>query len=983
MRTNAMAALAASVCMVALAVPAQAQERAYNIPAGGLRSALDAFGRQSGRPIIYKVNDVQRYQSRGYRGTAAPQTVLDAILSGTGFSARIDGSGAIAIIKRGNAAVRDSDTSLGQAAEPEELAAQDEIVVTGTLIRGVAPAGTNVISKDAKSFQETGSATVTQLLQTIPQFGSFNALQSPQGTTSFGTINRPNLRGFPGANDIGTSPTLMLVDGRRMVGMGVRSNTPDADAIPPGIIQRVEIVPDGGSALYGSDAVVGVVNFITMKRFDGIKADARYGFGDEYHTFDANLTVGKEWNDGSIWASYNYAENSPIFGRDRAFMVTPESNLVGVRIKSLECPTANVLVTSSGGASRRLYAAPLPSAPDRANICDLTDDAVLYPELKRHSVYAGLNQQLNDWLETDVRSFYYHKETQELAGRFTNTSSIVSGGSPFFVNVSGDPAERQAVSYAFGPADADRRDIAIDSWGVTNSYTAQLGGSWQVRAHASYGESKSTYIQTLANTGLIGPAVASGKFNPYNPASSDPATLAAILNFENYAESRQTQFDSRVIADGDLFRLPGGAIKLAAGAEFTSETYKSAFGNVVPGNENTIARVKTTRKIWAGFGELAIPIFSDENAMPGLQALSLTASARYDHYDDVGNTFNPKFGATWKPAKWISIRGSWAKSFVAPGLSDSAAIDPTSLRYAIGPVADIIAPAPALAANGYPARAADKYVYFLFGTNPGLKPQKATTWSLGADIDPPFIPGLRLNGTYYNITYTDKLSYLPFLNSSLFWSAFAPTAVILNPTQAQINQVRSQAGIFTGTPCAPEPTCAYAIVDARKSNVGGFKQSGLDFAANYATGTGFGSMDFSIGGNYLLTQKSSPVAGAPYASELARDNSRLKMRSSLGADVGNFRAQISWNHSQGYDVLPAGLVGQTHVGDYNVFDLFFKYDAAGGGALADLSFTLNVNNVFDQDPPLYYAGNATRGRSGYANGSTVGRLVQIGVNKKF
>lgn len=139
-----------------------------------------------------------------------------------------------------------SAVALAQPAFAQSGASRDkdeDIVVTGTLIRGVAPAGTNVVGVTAEDIQASSATTVSELMTDVPQFGSFNDLQTISGGGNFVTTNRPNLRNLPGFTTTGTSATLMMVDGSRVVGMGISSTTPDADFLPPGIIQRVEIVP--------------------------------------------------------------------------------------------------------------------------------------------------------------------------------------------------------------------------------------------------------------------------------------------------------------------------------------------------------------------------------------------------------------------------------------------------------------------------------------------------------------------------------------------------------------------------------------------------------------------------------------------------------------------------------------------------------------------------------------------------------------------
>lgn len=892
------------------------------------------------------------------------------------------------------AALISSSSAIAQQASVADDEKSSDIVVTGTLVRGVAPAGTNVVSVDKEAVASSGATTVTELLTDVPQFAAFNDLQTLSGGSNFVTTNRPNLRNLPGFATTGTSTTLLLVDGHRVVGMGVQSTTPDADFLPPAIIERVEVVPDGGSALYGSDAVAGVVNFITRKRIDGVEMDARYGFGKQYHTFDANATIGKAWSNGSVWVSYNYAENGSILGKERDYNFTPESRVSGTVVRDLECTSPNVLVSGVplgipglNPPAAALYGAPVSAAKrNTSNICDLTDEAAIYPDQHRHSVYAGLNQQLSDAIEVNVRAFYYRKESHFPLG--LNFGSVNIGPSflapfgfvtsPFTTFVTGYPGETQQVSFALPQVTA--QDVTLDAWGFTPTFTADLGSGWQLRGLAGYSEGKSiSHTSTLAPTTVINPLVVSGAFNPYSPTTASPAVLAALADYESYGKAKQRQYNARLTLDGELFALPAGGVKLAAGAEYISEDYDSQKGNTVPSQASKLPQFKQNRDVKSVFGEIVAPIFRNDSGL----SLVLSAAGRYDDYSDVGGTFNPKFGATFKPVKWVSVRGSWGKSFVAPSLADSAVADPTAASFQTGAVAAFLAPPAILAAKGYPPIGPGQAILVLLGANPGLTPQHATTWSVGTDIEPPIAPGLRLSATYYNITYTDLIQGPPFTNQPLYFATFADTTFLRSPTQAQLSAILSSAGSVGGT-CAPQPGCVYAIEDVRKRNLSGFKQSGIDFGINYGTATNFGAIDAAINGTYLLTRENAAVTGDPYVSELGTFNSRLKVRTNLGVNIGDpFRAQVTWNFNKGFDVPPAGLDNQTHVGDFSTIDMFFKYDVPAGGAFKDLSFSVTVTNLFDQDPPAYYGGGIVKAQRGFRNGNTVGRLVQIGASKKF
>lgn len=199
---------------------------------------------------------------------------------------------------------------------------QDEIVVTGTLLRGAPPVGSNLIAVGQERVQSSGAQTPNELLGTIPQVTNlFNMVPASRLNIAVNQIQivRPNLRNL--APETGSAAsTLVLFDGHRIAGAGVTQSSVDPDLIPTGAIERVEVVTDGGSATYGADAVGGVINFITRKRFDGISLTGRYGFADDYYQVDGTVIAGKDWGTGSIYGAYSYQHNDAIFGRDRDFV---------------------------------------------------------------------------------------------------------------------------------------------------------------------------------------------------------------------------------------------------------------------------------------------------------------------------------------------------------------------------------------------------------------------------------------------------------------------------------------------------------------------------------------------------------------------------------------------------------------------------------------------------------------------------------------
>lgn len=891
-----------------------------------------------------------------------------------------------------------------------------DIVVTGTLIRGVAPGGTNVVSVGADSVKASGASTTAQLLQSVPQLNTFGQLQFPLSSGSNQvTVNRPNLRSLPGFNTSGGSTTLVLLNGHRIVGMGISSTTPDPDFIPPGAIQRLEIVPDGGSAIYGSDAVAGVMNFITRRDFDGVEAGGHYGFADDYETFDANGTIGKKWEGGSAFVSYAYSQHDAIFGRDRDFVrqfpnTSPFTATGPIpTVMPTTCAPGNVVIGGNSIYGLPFTTATASAAAGKPNTCDLSDDATYYPKEHHHSVMAGFNQQLSDALSVDVSAYYFNREVVSNTGHFTPGAKSTTAATAGFAAHRVGTETGHTLQFAFGDRDAAEQTVGLESWGVTGEFTYRPGGDWRVRVMGNYGESDTEAHAAAFNDTALNNALGAGLFNPYDPAASNPTAYAAITNWETFGRSRQRLANFRAIADGSLFELPGGAVKLAVGAEYMSEGFVSTTGTSIPGmvysgfsnvvvNGATIVpgqagrpTFRLSRNTKAAFGELSVPLFGADNATTLFEQLTLSISGRYDKYSDFGDTFNPKIGVNWTPVQGLRLRGAWGKSFNAPSLADSNLAALTTGSY-IGPIAFLpssiafFTPPPNLVANGtYPAFGGFQTILTIGGNAPGIQPQKAKTLSLGADVEPSFLPGLKFGGTYWRLRVDNVIGLAPFFDRNLWWN-FYGSKITINPTDAQIAAALAQTNSpVTGTKCFLPSNCVYAILDTRKINRGDVKVAGIDFYLNYRTDTGFGGLDFALNGTYELERKESAARGSPFNDLLGVNNNTFRFSATAGADVGNLRAQATWFYREGYKLVPvAPVTGQARVGDYNVFNLFFKYDVpSDNGMLKDLSFTLNVDNVFDQDPPLDTSTKSSVTAAGYGNGQTLGRLFQFGVSKKF
>ena len=298
-----------------------------------------------------------------------------------------------------------------------------------------------------------------------------------------------------------------------------------------------------------------------------------------------------------------------------------------------------------------------------------------------------------------------------------------------------------------------------------------------------------------------------------------------------------------VSADRPLLELRGGDLSAALGA--TRQEIR--FIDITPFSNDR------NRGINSVFGEIFVPLIGAGTGGGFGDELNLSAAVRYDDYEDIGSTTNPKFGVTYKPVDELTIRGSYGTSFRAPSLPDtgnpfnnlSNFVDPTS-------------------PTGF------RRVLFLRGGNPELQPETATTWSVGADFEPVWIDGLRLSVTYYNVDYTNRIA-TPGNNPLALTLPELAGLVTLNPSPAEVTAIFQAPG-FAGVP--EDPTTIYAIVDGRKLNLGTVQTDGLEFIGDLETLTSWGSWRVGFNAAYILNFDRAITPDAPLGDIIARSTIR-------------------------------------------------------------------------------------------------------------
>ncbi|PQZ84549.1 MULTISPECIES: TonB-dependent siderophore receptor [unclassified Brevundimonas] len=848
-----------------------------------------------------------------------------------------------------------------QTPAPGEATEVGDVVVTGTSLRGVAPSGTNVVVVTREEIVATGVSNANDLLARVPQItNQFNTVPVAVGGNGNSTVG-PNIRNL----GFGSS-TLVLFNGERVVGTGITSTGVDPSVFPPQVLQGVEVVPDSGSSVYGSDAVGGVINFITRKRYDGLEVVAKAGLGDGYETREVGLLGGRDWGSGSAVLAYNYASHSNLFGADRDYFTADQVPNGGTEQRTLSCTPGNITI---GAVNYRMDT----RAPG-FSYCDLPKSLDLYPAEERHSFYGAFTQALAPNVDFDVVSFYSDRKIDRIGeglGGNIAGSGTITAANPYFRPIGAEAS--QNVSFDYSSITGGQRHATVDmtAFGIIPSLTVRLGDNWQVRGVLNYGRSTTETLSPTVNTAaqaaaLVGSTTATA-LNPYNLAATNPAVLANILNYASYGDTVQDLVSARVVADGVAFTNWAGDVRLAVGAEYRNNGIDTETGEGVIGGAPTF-QGKDDRTLRSVFAETFVPLLSD--ASP-IGSADINVSIRHDDYDVIGGTTNTKVGVNWRPSDQLRFRGTWGTSFIAPGLSASSKAADQAIQ--------VVPVSPYRAAGSAPFDILRPTI-IIAGSNPDLKPEEGESYTLGADWTPSgSLEGFKASVTYYNIQFTNAISIPNILLGPAFYSnpSYAPYFT-LSPTQAQVEAAvagkrlggASSIASLYGGPFPP-----YVLLDLRSQNLGTVNVSGLDFEASYRHDLFGGKGSATLGGTYNLERETRITDNDPFQDRLADSTPEYLLAASLGWSRGPIVTSLMVQHTDGFKVV--AVPNQTSVDSFTTVNAFVAYTLPDQGWSKGSQLTLNIDNVFDEDPPYFNS------PTGYANGQTLGRVFTLGIRKAF
>ncbi|NBC36167.1 TonB-dependent receptor [Novosphingobium sp. FSY-8] len=848
---------------------------------------------------------------------------------------------------------------------------EGEIIVTGSRVRGEAPIGSAVTALSTADLAATGRVTVDRAIRELPQVLDLGVSENSRGQSGgSGNIvysNSINLRG------IGPNATLIIIDGHRVTN---NSRSTDPSVLPTLGVERIEVVADGASAIYGSDAVAGVVNLIPRRHLNGLEMASRYGIADDgaYHESMIGAAYGHKFDRGQFMVAFEHVEKSNLNGDDRGFFRSNQTGMGGSDYSVTRCSPGTI---TAGGTTYAIPAAGLTSASQltagTSNKCDDLQGQDLIPRQKYDSMNATFNYQLTDWLEFFADGFYSYRSFERNPA-YASATLTVPQTNAWFVRPTGFTGTSYTIGYNFvGDAARNKSWGHAESWQITPGIKVKLPMSWQFEALIGKGR---TYDISMSSGGInntaLNAALASSStataFDPYGLHRTSASVLAGIFNQISYNPTigHFTGYEARL--NGPLIQLPGGMAKLAVGYEGVE--FNVSLGRATGSPGAAFSWTNPSRRTDSAYAELVIPFFGADNAIPFFQKLELNAAIRYDKYSDVGSTTNPKFGINWKPVQNLMLRGSYGTSFRAPTLTQ------------------IYGNTRQLFVQNYqnPAGGSPIVGVALSGGNLNLKPETASTWSIGADFTP--APRTKLSLTYFDVDYKNQvvglLSDLSVLTRA---SQYDGTGLIIQgaaagtTVQSYINAGLAVSGALPGGSASN----VTVFVDGRSQNLGRSITRGIDMTASYGFVTDkAGAFTLSASGTYLLTYRTKQTPTAPWISQINTIFSPMKFRAraSINWELGQVGANVRLTHVGGY--TNTSIATPQSVRSYTPIDLTLNYRIGEDRAKA-LLISLEFRNLFDVSPPYVNLAPSSNGSGGYdaTASDPIGRQVAISLRKSF
>ncbi len=944
----------------------------FNLPSDEFPKVILEYSHQSNMEVLFRADDsMHKVRTQPVIGEFSPRDALQKMLRGTGLIYRFETDHSVTVKPPPDVASappppprpKTLERSVHHMASAEPAADPDVsvVTVTGSYLHTAMDVQAPLVYVTQSDISRASFPTVQDTLYQLP----INSLNAPREDLSL----NGNYNWGSGVNlrDLGVAATLVLVNGRRQPFSGYDGAFVDVSNIPAAAVERIEILPDGASALYGSDAIAGVVNIVLKDDFQGAETQVRYGGtpgGRDEVT--ASQLLGTHWDTGKAMLVYEYRDATPLAADARGYAANADKRPYGGRdYRTYFTDPGNILDPKT---QQPIYGLPVRGTSSSINFQNQFSPYQIFPQVTSNSVYASVSQEAGSGIELFAQGRLTRRSTD--IQRFPEPETLsVPSSNPF------NPLKTTAlVGYGFGQL------LGPTSFGAnTSNYMGtvgakfKLGAGWKAVISADYGretlfDSAYNQVDPFALQTAVNSASVTTAFDPFG-AGSNPAVLAAIRH-DFILRSVSTIETASAVADGPLFELAAGSVQLAAGVERRQEN----FGHTATLSRTSLVTTdeEYSRHTDSGFAELLVPIVGDASNLRAPPRLEFNAAARYDNYSDFGHTVDPELRLRWIPLEWLKFRGSWGRSYRAPKLEDL--YDPSNNASA-----EVVLSDPTSAVGR-------STVLTIQGNNPSLRQETATTWTGGLDLVPALDPGLKLSLTYYAIDYEGQIATPAAANpydillQENQWAAF----IRRNPTRAQIDAICSRSDYF-GDRAECFASSPAAIIDYRLANLSSTKVSGLDLDMSQALDTRVGHFDFEWNGSYVFHFNQAATKSFPGVDIVNTFGNPLRFRFRATAgwrqhreEDSGFAANFAVNFVNGYD--NPGSVLLPHIRSLTTLDMQFSYQTAQkAGPWGGLELSLNAVNVFNQSSPF------ADDQYGYdfANFQTLGRVLSLSVRKKW
>ncbi|MFV8781542.1 TonB-dependent receptor plug domain-containing protein [Microbulbifer sp. SA54] len=843
----------------------------------------------------------------------------------------------------------------------------EEIVVTGSRIASaVSDTPRPVTTVSVEDIQMSGADTIADYLRN----SSYNTLGSYTGQSgsSFGSAQLVSLKG------LGADRTAVLVNGRRVPGNPwTGSSAVDISTIPMAAVERVEILTDSASAVYGADAIGGVINIIMKKDWEGaeLSLGATSPSRDNADGRSASFTLGTSSERGNVVFSAEYVKKSTIFDRDRWYSAPQINGTSGVN--GLPIDGSDVQGINGGGNSA--FTTDFTQALGGVGSCDyagLTPVANPYGVEGTGCGYAFANYS--------AASRGYERRSTFLSGEFDLNDDL----SVFIENRFSNKSDKGVFAPAIGgfgfsessPYNEFGQDAILyhrfvahgtrDDYGDSNEFDTTLGFkgnlfndavNFEVYAR-DYRFNADSSGENYVIASIITDLVASGAYDPTNPFSAENADAIAQSK-ATVSRDISTVFEGfGATFDGMLeqFSLPGGAIGWAAGVESARESYKDDYdsyreaGNII-GSAGISAGGSRSRK--AAFAEVELPV---------LDTLTTNVAARFDDYDDVGGEFSPMVSLRYQPSEIITLRASAGEGFKAPNLADMY----QGFAQSFNETPDLMrCEAQGIAPADCPSSQIENYT----GGNIELAPEETSSWNLGVVVSP--LESLTLSVDWWNVQIDGAVTQLG-LDDVLLLEKSGEL-----PAGMYVNRAPSANGVPGAiTRCEGSgktvPDCGIVNVVA---NLAEREVEGVDLKANWSIDTQFGALEADLSWSHIAKYNEIlPVIGLKEQAGTQE----------FPQDKANLALSYNWNDvTVGYTYTWLAETDSDYGGTFPSWsghDVTMMYSAPFG-----TEFSLAVLNLTDEDPTIEdtVGWNSVTSAVSMALTPITGRVVSAGIRHRF